>query len=75
MIFAVKLGVKAAKSKTARKLAKKAARKIAENVEISVDSRGVDVDVAGRKFRVDSATFARRDATLAKTESPCVRFD
>lgn len=75
MIFAVKLGVKAAKSKTARKLAKKAAKKIAENVEVTVANRGLDVDVAGRKFRVDSATFARRNAAPAETESPCVRFD
>lgn len=59
MIFAVRLGVKAAKSKTARKLAKKAAKKIAENVEVTVVNRGLDVEVAGRKFRVDRSTLTR----------------
>ena len=59
MLFAIKLGVKVAKSKTGRKIAKKAAQKIAENVEVAVVDRGIDVAVAGRTFRIDRSTISR----------------
>jgi DNA-binding protein YbaB len=61
----VGIALKVAKSKTARKAAKKAGRKAAEfareNVTVEIVNGGVEIDIAGRKVRIDREALSRKD--------------
>lgn len=75
MLFAIKLGIKVAKSKTGRKIAKKAAKTVVENVDIAIANRGLDVTVAGKTFRVDRSTLTRTSNETAEIATTANNFD
>ena len=59
LITALKLTVKASRSKTARRAARAAVKAARENVTVDAATRAITIDAAGRSFRLDRDAFRR----------------
>ena len=59
LITALKLTVKASRSKTARRVARAAVKAAKDNVKVDKAGRAVTIDAAGRSYRIDRDTFSR----------------
>lgn len=64
MIIAVaKLAIKVGRSKTTRRVVRKAVKVAKENVSVDTAARAIDLEVAGRTYRIDRSTFKREVET------------
>lgn len=70
IITAAKVAFKLGRSKTARKVARKVVETARENVTIDTAERAVEIEAAGRTFRIDRDTFKRDRSAEAATQTP-----
>lgn len=75
LITALKLTIKASRSKTARRAARAAVKIARENVTVDAAGRAVTIDAAGRTLRIDRDTFRRSAPAAPQTTEAAAKAE